>query len=266
MSDRRFVDAYNRIELDPASADRIRSRLEQELLPGKENEPSMKTRKILRTALIAAAISVLLITSAYAVSGVVRGTGTHIMKDTGSYDTLADLPRVEKIAGYPVTASEKFANGYGFEELYLGGEEAFGENFETLKEYYSVMVNYVRDGKSDLTLDLSPVLDLPTEREAPAPTAAKEIRGVEVRYSRDHYKFVPPDYEKTEDDLADEAAGHYYVSFGSDEIEEYDFSFADFELGDVKYVFHDQSGRDADFLYEMAEEVIAAYQAENPAA
>ena len=262
MSDKRFVDAYDKIELDPESADRIWSRLEQELLPGKENEQPMKTRKTLRIALIAAAISILFITSAYAVSGVVHGTGTHIMKDTGSYDSLADLPKAERIAGYPVTAPEKFSNGYGFETLYLGGEEAFGENFETLKEYYSVMVNYARDGKSDLTLNLSPVLDLPTEREAPAPTSSKEISGVEVRYSLDHYKIVPPDYEKTEEDLAAEGAGHYYISFGSDEIEEYDFSFADFELGDVQYVFHDQSGRDADFLYEMAEEVIAAFLAE----
>ena len=56
MPDKRFVDAYNRIELDPESAERIWSGLEQELLPGKENEQTMKPGKPLRFALIAAAI------------------------------------------------------------------------------------------------------------------------------------------------------------------------------------------------------------------
>lgn len=48
MPDKRFVDSYNKITLDPEASARIRARLEQELLPGKENDPSMKTKKTLR--------------------------------------------------------------------------------------------------------------------------------------------------------------------------------------------------------------------------
>ena len=260
MPDKRFVDSYNKITLDPEASARIRARLEQELLHGKENEQTMNTRKTLRVALIAAVISVLLITSAYAISGTVHGTVTHFMKDTGSYDSLAELPRAEKTAGYPITAPERFSNGYAFETLSVGGEEAYGENNETLKEYYTVYIEYERDGKSDLTLNLSPVLDLPTEREAPEPTETREIEGVTVRFSRDHFKFVPPDYEKTEEDLAAEKTGHYYVSFGADEIMEAEYTFAGFVLEGVEYTLFDQSGRDADFLYEMAGEILAAYQ------
>ena len=266
MPDRRFVDAYNRIELDPARAEHVWSRIEQELLPGKENEASMKTGKTLRIALIAAAICVLLMTSAYAISGTVRGTGTHAMKDTGSYDTLEVLPEAEKTAGYPITAPERFTNGYQFKSLNVGGEAAYGEDNEILKEYYSILVEYLRDGKNDLSLSLSPVLELPTERERPEPNEIREIDGIEVRFSRDHFKFVPENYEKTEEDLAAEAAGHYYVSFGADEIMEYDYTFAGFVLGDVEYTLFDQSGRDSAFLFPMAEEIISAWQTRESAA
>ena len=261
MPDKRFVDSYNKITLDPEASARIRARLEQELLPGKENDPSMKTKKTLRITLIAAVISILFITSAYAISGVVRGTVTHLMKDTGTFDTLDALPRAEKIAGYPITAPARFSNGYEFKTLNVGGEAAYGDDNEILKEYYTVYIEYERDGKQDLSLTLSPVLELPTEREGPEPNETKEIDGIEVRFSQDHFKFVPPDYEKTEEDLAAEEAGHYYVSFGSDEIMEYDYSFALFTLGDVEYTLFDQSGRNepAD-LCELAAEVIQAYQ------
>lgn len=103
-------------------------------------------------------------------------------------------------------------------------------------------------------------VELPTEREQPEANETKEIDGVEVRFSRDHFKFVPPDYEKTEEDLKAEEAGHYYVSFGSDEITEYDYTFALFTLGDVEYTLFDRGGRDAEFLYEMASDILAARQ------
>ena len=260
MPDKRFVEAYDKIDLDPERADHIWSRIEQELLPGKENEQTMKARKTLRVALIAAVISVLLVTSAYAVSGAVRGIGTHWMRDTGTYDTLDAIPRVEKITGYPVTAPEAFRNGYRFKTLNIGGEAAYGDDYEILEEYYGVMITYERDGKCDLTLNLSPVLDLLTEGENREASETKEIGGAEVRFNRDHFKFVPEDYVKSESDLAAEKDGHYYISFGSESIEEHDYTFAGFTLGDVEYLLFDQSGRDADFLYDMAGEVIAEFQ------
>ena len=274
MPDKRFVDSYNKITLDPEASARIRARLEQELLPGKEKDPSMKTKKTLRITLIAAVISILFIitliaavisilfiTSAYAISGIVRGTVTHLMKDTGTFDTLDALPRAEKIAGYPITAPARFSNGYEFKTLNVGGEAAYGDDNEILKEYYTVYIEYERDEKQDLSLTLSPVLELPTERKGQEPNETKEIDGIEVRFSRDHFKFVPPDYEKTEEDLAAEETGHYYVSFGSDEIMEYDYSFALFTLGNVEYTLFDQSGRnDTAELCELAAEVIKAYQ------
>ena len=73
---------------------------------------------------------------------------------------------------------------------------------------------------------------------------------------------MPPDYEKTPEDEANIAAGHYYISYGSDKIEERDFAFAGFTLGEVEYVLMCNNADSISFsdLAAMAAELIAAYQ------
>ena len=61
MIDKRFVDAYDRIELESDSAARIWSALEQELPPGEEKRSMKKLRNPIRIAVIAAVIAVLMI-------------------------------------------------------------------------------------------------------------------------------------------------------------------------------------------------------------
>ena len=263
MIDKRFVDAYDRIELDPESAARIWSELEQELPPGEEKRSMKKLRNPIRIAVIAAVIAVMLIGSAYAISGVAHSVGTYYMHGTGEFTSLRDLPKVVKTAGYPITAVEKFSNGYTFRSLFLGGEAAFDENNNVLKEYYGVMMTYTKPGARDLTVSVSPVLDLPGAHEAPVPTGTRTIDGVELRFSRDHYKFVPEDYEKTEADLKAEETGHYYISFGADAIMESEYAFVDFTLDGVDYALMDSAADSGseETLYQMAAEIVAAWKA-----
>ena len=64
----------------------------------------------------------------------------------------------------------------------------------------------------------------------------------------------------TEADKAAEAAGHFYISFGSDAVEEHTFAFVGFPLDGAEYVLMDMAA-DADSeetLYAMAAELIAA--------
>ena len=61
-------------------------------------------------------------------------------------------------------------------------------------------------------------------------------------------------------DKAAEAAGHFYISFGSDAVEEHTFAFVGFPLDGAEYVLMDMAA-DADSeetLYAMAAELIAA--------
>jgi hypothetical protein len=223
----------------------------------------MKKKQII-TAALAAALILVLGVSAFAIWGIPRFTGTHPIPKTAEYTSLSALPEIEKDVGYPVTVPEHFSNGYAFSMLRVDGEAVFGESYEVLKEYYSVHVTYTRDGKPDLSLSLSPVSEFESIGETPArtPSEQRTVSGVTVDLNCDHYKFVPEDYEKTEADLAAEEAGHFYVSYGSDAVEEHDFAFVGFVLDGAEYVLMDMAadGNSEDTLYSMAAELIAAHK------
>ncbi len=232
--------------------------------PGDASKPperivQMKKRKILAIAL-AAALILALGAAAYALSGIPRSTGTHLMPKEADYESLAALEKVEKDVGYPVTAPAAFSNGYAFDGLHVVGQAVYGESNEVLHEYYGVSVTYAKPDAQKLYLDVNPILQLEGGHAAPAPNEERMIGGVTVGLSRDHYKFVPPDYEKTEDDLAREAAGHYYISFGADGIEERDMAFADFEIDGVNYTLMDMYASEDSFdtLAQMAKEILEA--------
>ena len=94
----------------------------------------------------------------------------------------------------------------------------------------------------------------------PAPNETRRVREVDVRLYHDRYKFVPEDYEKTEADRAAEAAGHFYISFGADAVEEHALSSADFTLGEVNYNLLFFADVSFDELCGLAGELIAAAQ------
>lgn len=219
----------------------------------------MNKKRIITFALAAVLILALGIT-AYAGGGLLRAIGTHAMPKTGEYSSLAELPKIEKDVGFPMIVPEDFSNDYRFSDLKVNGEAVYGENSEVLTEYYTVHALYAKPGSAEIRLVLGPVFELPDTPAAPEPGERRTVDGVAVNLSRDHYKVVPEDYEKTEDDLAREADGHYYISFGSDEIEEYELAFAGFRLDGVEYTLMDMAanGDSLEVLVQMAEEIIAA--------
>ena len=225
-----------------------------------ERIAQMKKKRIITLALAAALLLALGVT-AYAASELFRSTGTCAMPGRATYTSLTDLPQVEKSVGYPVTAVEEFSNGFRFAGLRVEGEAIFDENNEPLTKYYSVQVNYSRLGAEDIILSLTPVQELADDSAVPVPRERRILNGVAVDLNRDHYKLVPEDYEKTEEDRAREASGHYFISFTDGQnIREYDYAFALFELSGVEYTLLDMApSEDAlDNLAKMAEELIAA--------
>ena len=222
----------------------------------------MKKKRMITFALAAALMLALGIT-AYAIAGIPRWTATHAMSNTGEYSSLDDLRKVEKITGYDVCLVDRFSNEYAFTGMRVDGEAVYDKDYNVLEEYYSVRANYTKANHADLLLSLSPVLDLPGSQEPPAPSSSSVIGGTEVRLYRDHYKFVPEDYEKTDDDLAAEAAGHFYISFGADRIEEKDILSADFVMNNVEYnIFcNDASECSDEMLIQMVSELLASAKA-----
>jgi len=260
MTNKKLTESFDRIRLEPERAEQIWLRAESAYCDGLHSTLPRR-KKLLRVALIAALLSVLFITTAYAVSGVMRSTGTYPMTHDEEYSSLRDLPKAEKILGRPATVPERLGD-YCFLRMRIGGEAVFDENNAVLQPYYGLHVQYEAPGKPLLFLDLTPVLNLPESSGKPEATETRYIDGVELRYSRDHYKLVPENYQKTADDLAAETAGHFYISFGADTIEERELEFVDFVLDGVNYVLMDQNSDGPETLFQMAAEVVAARREE----
>lgn len=262
MTNKKLTESFDRIRLEPERAEQIWMHAESVFSAARPRTLTHR-KKLLRVALIAALFSVFFITTAYAVSGAMRSTGTYRMTHDEEYRSLRELPKAERIVGYPVCVPERLGEDYRFLNMRIGGEAVFDENNAVLQPYYGLHVQYEAPGKELLFLDLTPILDLPETRGKPEPTEKRIFNAVEVRYSRDHYKIVPEDYQKTAEDLAAEAAGHFYISFGSDTVVEKDYEFADFVLDGVNYVLLDQNGDGPETLFQMAAEVIGAWHEED---
>ena len=219
----------------------------------------MNRKRILSLAL-AAALILALGATVYAISGSFRFTVTQDMPENGTYTRYEDLSTVEKSVGFPITAPERFTNGYAFSQYRVIGLADYGENNDMLKKYYEALVDYAGPGAEKLTLVVSPASDM--EGTAHNPSRRNQIKGIEVIFYMDHYKFVPEDYEITPEDLAAEATGRFFISFGSDSIREQDIASAVFSLDGVGYTLMEQDC-EADALGElsqMAGELIAMYK------
>lgn len=260
MINKKLTESFDRVRLEPERAEQIWLRAESAYSGGLRSTLP-RGKRLLRVALIAALLSVFFITTAYAVSGIVRSTGTYPMTHDEEYHSLRELPKAEKILGCPATVPGRLGD-YCFLSMRIGGEAVFDETNAVLQPYYGLHVQYEAPGKQLLFLDLTPVLDLPASSEKPEPTEARFIDDVEVRYFSDHYKLVPENYQKTAEDLAAEAAGHFYISFGADTIEERELEFVDFVLDGANYVLMDQNGDGPETLFQMAAEVIVAWREE----
>lgn len=85
----------------------------------------------------------------------------------------------------------------------------------------------------------------------------RDIDGITVSYKVDHYKSVPTDYEITAEDEANMAGSHYYISVGSDEVEETEEYFTSWDKDGMHYLLMcSDATLSADEFFAMAEEII----------
>ena len=219
----------------------------------------MNKKRIVTFALAAALMLAFGIT-AYAIWGVPKWTATYNMENTGEYTSLSMLPEVERIIGYDVCLVDRFTNGFAFSKLRIDGLADYDEDYNVLKEYYGVNASYRTDNGAEMLLSLSPVSDHSNSQETRAASSERVIGGTAVKIYRDHYKFVPEEYEKTPEDIAAEAGGHFYISFGADQMEERDIVSADIVLNDVHYTFYFDNAAECsdEMLIQMASELLEA--------
>ena len=193
--------------LRPSSelVNRIRSNKEVEMrVPNK--------KKMVVLALVAC---MLVGTTAFAASRITRYVGwSNPNSATVDYD---ETVKVAEEMGVAKDILQQFSNGYVFAMSNVGGTTGLDEKGKTVAEGETLEVTYTRENGPKINLYIDPMFETGDYSNA---TEAREINGVMVYYNKDFYKFVPADYKMTEEDQARMDEPHFYLSYGSSEVEE----------------------------------------------
>lgn len=208
--------AYQAEKITPSEG--LLSRIHAECNHRKE-QTTMKGSISKKVVTIAAAICMLTV-GCYAATQL---TGIAGYSHT-EYTKYEDMSKAEKKAGFDAKLVETFSNGYTFICGGTGGEHGLDENGNSItKTYPAINATYEKNGQS-ITLFV-------TDGD-PAADAGQTVAS---GYDQQDCKFVPPDYEKTAEDLAKEASGELMISYGSDTVEENNAENYMWADGDIYY-------------------------------
>lgn len=207
-------------------------------------------RRLLRTALIAAVLTLLLSVTAYAAGGSLAGQ--HNSSRLGlSWTSLSKLPRAEKRLGLAVTVPERFENGLAFERMTLQYTEVTDDAGETVETFPELNVYYGAGGKR-LSLDI--MAERPQLHNGEWTT--RECGGVTLWCQAFTYLAVPESYCPSEEEKARVESGELMIGYGASEVQRMESSFVQFKLGGALYNLLSMDGTDVEALCTMAEEII----------
>ena len=250
--EKNYCEAMSTFRFSTTDKDRLCQKLAQSDRDQRREVLFMKKHKIYK--IVAAAAICLLLTgvTAFAGGNIVSTMSSH--RAGYDYKSAEDLNNAvdSSLSLYP----QAFSNGFSFQGgniLQTEGQDSSGNTVESWQELSATYAN--KDGAS---INLSLSKDTATADTATrTPSAVKEIFGVELSYNYDEYLFVPADYElsaaEAEREQRDE---HFFVSYGTDEVESQYFSSVSFSKDGVSYLLSSFDEVSADTLYAMAAELL----------
>ena len=220
-------------------------------LNGLEREKKMKRLSVKKGILIAAAAVLVIGTAAFASSGAVKSI-TGSSSSIPDYRSLPDRKTLEDKMGFAPKLLESFSNGYTFKNGSDINNKVLDEEEGVLSRFKSVDLRYA---KGEDEIDLHADTD-DAAHEAPTDEPAEIYNGIEIYYSSFENRFVPADYELTEQDLIDQENGVVF-SYGTDDIEIYQVQGVSWKQDGIYYHFNAMnSSIDKDGLISMAKEII----------
>lgn len=238
-----------------ANCSNIRERVYQTI----RADSSVAERKIIKMkqkkkfALIAAAAILVLGITGFAASGVITGWYSS-SSSIPDYRSLPTVKQCEKDIGYSPVLIDSFENGYTFQEGSVVSNELRDDQNYSVEKFKSVTFRYERSGDEVIVSQEK----FNSEMEVSGDQIA-EYEGIAVYYDCYRNKCVDPDYQMTEEEKREEAAGELVFSYGVEKPEIDTVQSVSFEKNGLHCQIMQINGRlSADELAGMAEEMIAA--------
>ncbi len=224
---------------------------DKEIMNMKTETKGISRKKLVRTAVLAAVIAVLLTVGAYAAGNGSAGMWT--MHDTQSYKRLPTAAQCVEDAGYIPVLVDSFKNGYAYSGGNVRVHQVYDADMTLTEQTRGFSFKYEKDGDRvsfDQYVSFSDKVIMDGE---PAAT----VDGMEIYYSRMLYKLVPDGYKLTEQDVADRESGKVVFSYGDkdDAVEETVVTSAQWRKGDRFFILQQLNGAlDEAGLVDMARE------------
>ena len=210
---------------------------------------NMKRRK--KFAIIAAAAVLAVGATVFAGSGVIKSWNSS-SSSIANYKSLPTASQCIKDIGYEPVLIDSFSNGYSFNEGSIVNNALKNENNNTVESFKSVSFRYEKDGDEvRLSQDkFNSAIEHSGE-------SISGLNGTEVYYGCYEYKFVPPDYEMTEEDKAAEENGELIFSWGTDKVELHTIKSISWNDEDLYFNLMQMDGNlSKEDMAEMANEII----------
>lgn len=234
------------VRADGLCGQRIRTAVSQKI----EEESTMKRINWKKTALVAAAICVLGSITAVAV-GRPAYTSSHSSHDEEIGDYAAAAAEEKKLDA-AAKSVEKFENGYQFLYAVPQYDATHDEEHNVLETETAMSYTYAKDGFDTVSLYKHRIGIV---EELSGDTALALEDGTVLYYTKTVNKFVPPDYEKTEEDERMIAEG-MNLAYGSSEVEVKIGQNVTWDQDGIRYsLFTFEEDLSADDLFTMAKEI-----------
>jgi len=242
------------LECDGITASQdLKDRIDEEILRSRKEAGNMK--KLSAKKLIIGVVAGCLL-----VSGGVFAAGHVVSFSSHSYWTNAsrnygDMEKQQQKLGYAADTVESFANGYQFDSVTVGDTQGEDEDGNAVYTYKFMNVHYKKSGEPAVSLYIQKPVESQVRTEAP--DAARTCGDITLYYDSATFKFVPPDYELTAEDKANQERGDYHISYGSDEVEtQQNFQVTWEKEGIVYELIGFDLNLTADDMFDMAEEIM----------
>ena len=133
-------------------------------------------------------------------------------------------------------------------------EDAEDITQDVFMKLYSSNITRENDECPEISLFIEPVME---SVDYSSFGESRDVLGTTVYYSRDTYKFVPADYELTEEDQKNMEQPNHYISYGSDKVEVQTCDNVIFEMDGKRYTLLGfDNDMTADEWYDMAGDLI----------
>ncbi|WP_062551847.1 hypothetical protein [Peptoniphilus phoceensis] len=248
--DNYIKNELNKSVEDSSPSDYLKNKIDLEI-NSQEEKGEFKMKK--RFVLVAAAALVLSagVFAAGKITGTISSSSSYY-----NYTNYTDMAKAEKKSGFDAYAPESLGD-YKFDGITMVNMADIDDTGAKINKRKAIKVTYKNeaDDKVILSIDKYPESSVPTSEQAHQ--EMREIKGVQVYYSRLESVVLPDEKYATKEELERSKNDPFFnLAIGSDKREEDASKHLVFDYKGVQYALMAGDDMDINEFYKMAEDII----------